>query len=72
MSERDELLAALKPFAEFKRQWNRKPIRQDNTIYAIHIGTEWEAELTHADLQRALDVYDALSRVLPPEDQEPE
>lgn len=50
-----ELERALAPFAEFARQWRRKPLKgTGEAFYGIHAGTEWEAELTHADLQRAL------------------
>ena len=51
------LEAALQPFAEFQRQWNRQPMRGlDHTVYAIHTGTEYAAELTRTHLQSALEL----------------
>jgi hypothetical protein len=50
----EELDAALRPFAAFARQWNRQPLRNmDGVIYAIHVGTEYEAELSLSDMQTA-------------------
>lgn len=50
----EELEAALKPFATFARQWDRMPLRNmDGVIYAIHVGTEYEAELSLNDMHRA-------------------
>lgn len=48
---------ALEPFAQFGRQWARKPMRgMDDVIHAIHTGTEWEAEIKHTDMARAAQV----------------
>ena len=56
-----EALDALEPFAQFIRQWNRQPMRGlDDIIYAIHTGSEYEAELKRSDCQRALDVVTKL------------
>ena len=57
---REQLLDALKPFAEFARQWNRQPLsRIADEVYGIHGGTEYEAYLRLSDCRRALEVYDA-------------
>jgi hypothetical protein len=48
-----ELEEAIKPLAFFARQWQRQPMRgMDDVIYAIHMGTEYEAELRRSDLDR--------------------
>ena len=52
--ERDALAEALQPFADFAEQWERKPLRQidHNALYAIHVGTEYDAAISlHACLK---------------------
>jgi hypothetical protein len=48
---------ALEPFAYFAYQWSRKPAgkhRPEDALYAIHTGTEYEAEITLAAVTNAL------------------
>ena len=62
-----ELEAALKPFADFAEKLDAKlaakPMRSlGDNFYGIHIGTDFEAELTLTDLRRAraaLAAYEA-------------
>lgn len=50
----EERTEALRPFAKFAEQWNRKPMRQmDDEFYAIHVGTEYEASLRRSDCEKA-------------------
>jgi len=49
-----ELETALRPFATFWNQWQRKPLSgMADTFYAIHTGTEYAAELRRSDCERA-------------------
>lgn len=49
-----EAVEALRPFADFAAKFNAKPLRGiDDTLYAIHTGTQWEAEIRLSDLFRA-------------------
>jgi hypothetical protein len=46
--------AALTPFASFIHKYDEKKMRGlDDTIYQIHAGTPWEAELKASDCRRA-------------------
>ena len=50
----DDLAERLKPFAEFARAFDAKPIRGlDDRLYGIHTGTEWEGELKLSDCRAA-------------------
>ena len=58
VSRTRELEAALKPFADFAEKLDAKlaakPMRSlGDNFYGIHIGTDFEAELTLTDLRRA-------------------
>jgi hypothetical protein len=45
---------ALGPFAKFVERFDAMPIRkQDDVLYGIHTGTEWEAEIRLSDLRKA-------------------
>jgi hypothetical protein len=60
--DRDELLSVLRPFAEFSRKLERKPLgRVSDQFYGIHSGTEWEASLSFSNLAAARRAYEALS-----------
>jgi len=59
---REAVVEALTPFATFWRQWQRQPMRgMDDVVYAIHTGTEYEAELRRSDCERADRVLRALA-----------
>jgi len=52
-----ELEGALQPFAYFAEQYDRQPLRGvADTLYGIHTGTEFEAELTLTACRAARDV----------------
>lgn len=52
--ELEELISALTPFAQFARQFERMPLNQvRGTLYGIHCGTQYEAEITLDDCRRA-------------------
>ncbi len=54
-----ELVDALRPFAEFARQWQRQPMRgMHDVFYAIHTGTDYAAELKHSECTAALVLVD--------------
>jgi hypothetical protein len=54
--------AAVAPFARFAEMVSAKPLRgvasdelpDDKTLYGIHFGTEWEAEITLGHIRAAL------------------
>lgn len=53
--ERAKLIEALKPFARFAKMYEAKPLSgMGDAIYAIHTGTEWEAEIKRSDCAIAL------------------
>lgn len=57
-----EIAEALRPFAHFWRQWSLMPMRSmDDVIYAIHTGSQYEAEIRRSDCERASEVLEALS-----------
>lgn len=53
----ERLEEALAPFAHFADQYERAPLRgAADTLYGIHTGTEFEAELKLSDCRAARDL----------------
>ena len=59
------LVEAMEPFAKFLRAVEAKPLRgaDPETIYAIHTGTEWEAELKWQHLRNARAALSAAKEI---------
>lgn len=54
LNEAAGMREALKPFAHFIDQWDRKPLRgTDDHFYGIHPGTEWEATISRTHCRAA-------------------
>jgi hypothetical protein len=52
--ERDELVKALRPFAKYAEMRAAQPLNGlDMIVHSIHTGTQWAAEITLGDCQRA-------------------
>lgn len=66
--QNDKLRRALQPFAEFAKQYARKPMRQQHDIlHAIHAGTEWEAEIRISYCEEARACLAAIEQEKPHE-----
>jgi hypothetical protein len=53
-AENARLREALEPFAHFADQWNKQPLRGiADTVYVIHLDTEYEAAFRLSDCQIA-------------------
>lgn len=53
----EDMAEALRPFAHFVEMLEQQPLRPlGETIYRIHFGTKWEADIKRSDLVRARDV----------------
>ena len=47
-----DLVVAAKPLAHYSRMRDAKPMNgMDDAIHSIHVGTEWEAEVTQSQLR---------------------
>jgi len=69
LSALTEAADALRPFAHFWTQWNRQPMRgMADTFYAIHTGTEYAAELSRTDCERAAQALATLTELAPADD----
>lgn len=59
IEENERLREALKPFAQFVERFDNKPLRTlDDELYAIHVGTEWEASIRLSDFRKALNALE--------------
>ena len=54
-----ELEEALAPFAQYAKMRNAMPLKGlGNSVHAIHLGTEWGAEITMEHVNEALRVLE--------------
>lgn len=68
LAERDELVEALKPFADFGAAWIRMPagnLPDECAVYAIHGSTEYGAEITIGQLKEAHRILSAITNHKP-------
>lgn len=59
----EELVKVALPLAHYSRMRDEKPMNgMDDAIHSIHVGTEWEAELTQSQLRALRQALEKLNR----------